>query len=214
MERPQLSTPPPQYPGYQQTPGPYQQTPPAPGPYQQPQGGYPQAPGPYQQPAGPYAAVAPAPAPASAWPQQYGAGMPAGGPGCEVCGAAPAAQVTIRGHQGMIVIMRSLRRRGTFCHTCALASFREMQTDTMLMGWWGPMSAFITPIVLLINLAALSGIRRIPAPMAPGWRPPLDPGKPVFRRPAGIVALIPLSLVGLAVLSIPILMIIGLLAGN
>ncbi len=142
------------------------------------------------------------------------AGGPPGGPGiCQLCGAAPAAPVTIRGHQGMLVIMRSLRRRGVFCRTCALASFREMQADTMLQGWWGPLSAFITPIVLLVNLGALSGIRRIPEPVAPGWRPPLDPGKPVFRRPAGVLALIPLSLIALAVLAIPVLLIIGLLAG-
>jgi hypothetical protein len=119
----------------------------------------------------------------------------------------------IRGHQGMVVIMRFLRRQGMFCRTCALASFRDMQADTMLLGWWGPLSVIITPITLLANLGALSGIQRIPAPVTAGWRPPLDPGKPIFKRPAGILALIPLFLAGLVVTAITALMIIGLVAG-
>ena len=125
----------------------------------------------------------------------------------------PAAPVTVRGHQGMVVMMRFLRREGMFCRTCALASFRDMQADTMVMGWWGPLSVFITPLTLLANLSVLSGIRRIPEPATAGFRPPLDPGKPVFRRPAGILALIPLSLVGLVVAAIPVLLIIGLVVG-
>ena len=155
--------------------------------------------------------------PAPAWPQQYGGGAwgPVGGPGaaCQVCGATPAAPVTIRGHQGMVVMMRFLRREGMFCRTCALASFRDMQADTMVMGWWGPLSVLITPFTLLGNLSTLSGIRRIPEPVTAGFRPPLDPGKPVFRRPAGILALIPLGLVGLVMVAIPLLLVIGLVVG-
>lgn len=205
-----MSTPPPSHPAYSPNPGPYQQTPasgayqqaptPVPGPYQQLP-----APWPYQQ------------LPAPGWPQQYGGGQPgAGGPGpvaCQICGAAPAAPVTVRGHQGMVVIMRFLKREGMFCRTCALASFRDMQAETMVLGWWGPLSLLITPFTLLANLGALSGIRRIPEPVAPGFRPPLDPGKPVFRRPAGILALIPMGLLGLAVFAFTALLAIGLVAG-
>ncbi|MDF3299134.1 LppU/SCO3897 family protein [Streptomyces tropicalis] len=121
--------------------------------------------------------------------------------------------MTVRGHQGMLVIMRFLRRRGTLCRTCALATFRDMQADTMVEGWWGPLSVFITPVTLLINLGALSTVNRIPAPVVPGPRPPLNPGKPVFRRPQGILALIPLCLVGLALLAVPLLIVLGMLVG-
>lgn len=114
----------------------------------------------------------------------------------------------------MVVIMRFLKREGMFCRTCALASFRDMQADTMVLGWWGPLSVLITPFVLLTNLAALSGIRRIPEPVAPGFRPPLDPGKPVFRRPAGILALIPVGLLGLAVFAFTALLLVGLVTGS
>jgi hypothetical protein len=132
---------------------------------------------------------------------------------CQVCGAMPAAPVTVRGHQGMVVIMKFLKREGLFCRTCALASFRDMQADTLVLGWWGALSVLITPITLLSNLGALSGIKRIPEPVAPGWRPPLDPGKPVLRRPAGILALIPVALVGLAVMAMTGLVVLGLIFG-
>ncbi|MCS0600427.1 hypothetical protein NX794_04155 [Streptomyces sp. LP11] len=141
---------------------------------------------------------------------QYGAPPPAA---CQLCGAVPAAPVTVRGHQGMVVVMRFLRRQGMFCRPCALAVFRQMQADTLVQGWWGPLSVVITPFTLLANLGALAAIRRIPAPVAAGHRPPLDPGKPVFRRPQGIIALIPLGLVALVVLAVPVLLVIGLVAG-
>ncbi|MEV5874172.1 hypothetical protein AB0L75_08070 [Streptomyces sp. NPDC052101] len=184
-----MSTPPPPHLAYPQNPGPYQHQQ-SPGAYQQASVGYPQAPvghgqAPYQQAPGAYP---PAPAP--------GPGL-----GCEVCGASPAETVTIRGHQGMVLMMRFLRRHGRFCHTCALAVFRKMQADTLAQGWWGPMSMLITPITLLINLFTLSRIRKLPAPAA-GWRPPLDPGRPVFLRPTGMLGLVPLTGFALFVLVI------------
>ncbi|QHA05421.1 hypothetical protein GQF42_20840 [Streptomyces broussonetiae] len=201
-----MSTPPSPHPAYPQAPGPYPQQP---APYQQAPGPYAQAPGAYQQPApGPYPPQQapggygqPTPyqqapyqqAPYQQAPGAHPAAAPApGGPGCEVCGAAPAAQMRIRGHQGMLIVMRNLWRKGTFCHTCGLAVFRKMQSDTMAQGWWGPMSMIITPITLLINLFTLSKIRKLPAPMAP-LGPGLDPGRPVLRRPAGMFGLIPLT---------------------
>ncbi|MEU6507775.1 hypothetical protein [Streptomyces sp. NPDC046942] len=203
-----MSTPPSPHPGYQQTPGAYPQQP---GPYaQQAPGPYAQAPGPYQQPAPGAYQQAPAPYPPQQAPGGYGQpqapyqqapvdhSRPApyqqapAGPGCEVCGAGPATRVTIRGHQGMLIVMRNLWRKGTFCQSCALAVFRKMQSDTLAKGWWGPMSMVITPITLLINLFALSKIRKLPAPTA-ALGPGLDPGLPVFRRPAGMFGLLPLS---------------------
>lgn len=182
-----MSTPPPPHPAYQPPSGPYQPV----------------------QPVQPVQLVQPAPA----WPQQYGGGGPVPAAACQMCGATPAAPVTVRGHQGMLVIMRFLKREGLFCRTCALASFRDMQADTMVLGWWGPLSLLITPVTLLLNLSALSGIHRIPEPATPGFRPPLDPGKPVFRRPVGVLALIPVCLLGLAMVAFPVLVLIGWLIG-
>ncbi|MEV6050305.1 hypothetical protein [Streptomyces sp. NPDC052107] len=212
---------------YQQAPGPYQQSP-GPGPYGQAQAGYPQAPAGHPQapmghpqapaghpqapmghpqPSGPYQ-QAPVGYGQAPYPQAPGASPAAPGTGCQVCGAAPAAPMTVRGHQGMLVIMRQLHRKGTFCHTCGLAVFRKMQSDTMAQGWWGPMSMLITPVILLINLFTLAKIRKLPAPVAPQG-PGLDPGRSVFARPMGIVGLFPLTGFTLFVL----LVLIGLAAG-
>ncbi|MFE9649923.1 hypothetical protein ACFYO0_38600 [Streptomyces sp. NPDC006365] len=110
--------------------------------------------------------------------------------------------------------MRFLRRKGAFCRTCGLAVFRQMQADTLLQGWWSPLSAFITPITLLMNLGALSTVRRIPQTQVPGWRPPLDPGKPVIKRPAGLIAAVPLAAVAVALVAVPVLLVIGLVVGD
>ncbi|EST27931.1 hypothetical protein [Streptomyces roseochromogenus] len=231
-----MSTPPPPHPTHHQYPGHHQQASagygqapyePAPGgygqaPYPQTPGGYEQAPHP-QAPAGygqapyPQAPAGYGQAPHPQMPSGYGQAAyqqaPGGYPaapaiGCEVCGGVPAAPVTIRGHQGFLVIMRFLRREGTFCRSCALAVFRKMQADTLAMGWWGPMSMLITPITLLINLFTLSRIRKLPAAAA-AQRPGLDPGRPVFGRPTGLVGIAPLTAFALLVL----LVLVGLAAG-
>ncbi|MFI6035229.1 hypothetical protein ACIBBD_13880 [Streptomyces sp. NPDC051315] len=149
-------------------------------------------------------------------PTPHGYPQPGAAPAlvCQVCGAAPAVPVTVRGHQGMIVIMRNLRRQGVFCRTCGLAVFREMQANTMLLGWWSPLSVIITGAVLLMNLGARSALLRLPQPTTWGGRPPLDPGKPLMKRPAGMVALVPLTLLAALVVSAPVLMVVGLLSGD
>ncbi|WP_329337579.1 hypothetical protein OG252_19705 [Streptomyces sp. NBC_01352] len=171
---------------------------------------------PPQQPPVPHPAYAPA---MPSQPSPYAGTAPVGvmpgpGPVCEVCGAAPAAAVTVRGHQGMVVIMRFLRREGVFCRTCGTAVFRQMQADTLVQGWWGPLSAIITPFVLLLNLSARSTLRGLPQPATGSWRPPLDPGKPVMRRPAGLIAAVPLAALGLVVMALPVLIVIGAVFGD
>ncbi|MFI0976109.1 hypothetical protein ACH4SP_03665 [Streptomyces sp. NPDC021093] len=167
-------------------------------------------PGPYGPPPGqpqPYGIPAP--------PQQYGnPGRPGpAGPqaGCEVCGAQPATSVTVRSHQGMVVIMRTVTRRGVLCRTCGLAVYRQMTSSTLVTGWWGLFSLFVTPFVVLANvLGARAALRRLPEPYG-ALRPPLDPGRRVLRRGPAMLILTPIALVSLA---IPTLVAVGLLAGD
>ena len=114
----------------------------------------------------------------------------------------------------MIVVMRNLRRQGVFCRNCGLAVFRQMQANTMAAGWWGPLSVIITVITLLMNLGARSAMLSLPEATTPGWRPPLDPGKPVTKRPAGMFGMIPLALFVLLIVSFVVLMIIGMVTGG
>ncbi|MET9931266.1 MULTISPECIES: hypothetical protein [unclassified Streptomyces] len=132
-------------------------------------------------------------------------------PGCEVCGAQPATAVTARAHQGMIVIMRTVTRRGTFCRTCGLAVYRQMTSGTLLTGWWGLFSLFVTPFVILANVfGARAALRRLPEPYG-AVRPPLDPGRRVLRRAPAMLILTP---VGLLALAVPTLVLVGLFADD
>ncbi|MFD7613838.1 hypothetical protein [Streptomyces sp. NPDC059828] len=170
---------------------PYHTSPHQPGPYAPPPGAtYGGAP----HPPAPYVGPQPGPHPA--------------GTGCRVCGGMPAVRATVRGHQGFLVIMRFLSLNGPFCRDCGLSAVREMSANTLWQGWWGPLSAVITPFTLLTNLAPWSSLRKLPAPSG-GFRPPLDPGKSLPRRPVALVflvlmALIPAAITALVTLSLVI----------
>ncbi|WP_405410035.1 hypothetical protein [Streptomyces decoyicus] len=195
------------YPHAQPPAGPYPQQPA--GPYaQQPAGAFPhQPPGAHpHQPAGPYApqpgypAQAPHPyAQQHPHPQAYAA------PGCQLCGAQPAVQATVRGHQGLLFLMRFLSRRGMFCRSCGLATYREMSAKTLWQGWWSPLSVAITPLTLLMNLGPRGRFRKLAAPVG-GFGPSLDPGKSLLRRPEALLFLVPMALV---VLAVPALFVLG-----
>lgn len=127
---------------------------------------------------------------------------------CRFCGCTPAADVTFRGHRGMIILMSFLHMKGPFCRDCGLATFRRMTANTLLVGWWGWASVFITPITVLINLVRRGKVANLAAPQrVPGIVPqipaPLNPGKPVLARPQalagiGAVVVILVALIGLA----------------
>ncbi|MEU9122347.1 hypothetical protein AB0C96_21225 [Streptomyces sp. NPDC048506] len=202
-----MASPPPPH-GPYPYPQPYPQPHPQPYPQAYPQ--QPMAPA-GQPPAGPYAPSpghpAPAPGPYGYGPQPH---LPphATDTGCTFCGAQPAVRATVRGHQGILYVMRFLSRSGQFCRSCGLATYREMSAKTLWQGWWSPLSVVITPITLLLNLGPRSRFRKLAAP-AGGFRPPLDPGRSLLRRPEALLFLIPAVLVALA---IPALLVVGLVA--
>lgn len=180
-------------------------TPPPPGPTQHGQNPYGQNPYGQQQQYGQNSQIQYAPSPQGQNPfgqnpygqqqQQYGqqpgpAADFGGGPGCTLCGGYPAVPATVRGHQGLLVMMRFLKRRGNFCRDCGIATHREMTTKTLWQGWWGFLSFAITPITLLINLGARGKFNKLPPPTG-GARPPLDRGKPIFARAGAYGIVVP-----------------------
>jgi hypothetical protein len=121
-------------------------------------------------------------------------------PVCRHCGHLPAVDTTFRGHRGMILVMLFQSTPGPFCRDCGLAVFRDMTAKTLIGGWWGYASFFITPITVLINLARRGKVANLPAPVPPmDGRPygrPYDPGVPLMGRPIAILgAAIPFLLV-------------------
>lgn len=115
---------------------------------------------------------------------------------CRFCGAVPAVQATVRGHVGMLIVMRFLKLEGPFCKTCGVAATREMTSKSMWQGWWGVGSMIVNPITMLVNLATFSKFKHLPepAPGAPGR--PMELGKPLFQRPAVLGLLIPIAVIG------------------
>lgn len=119
---------------------------------------------------------------------------PAPPPPCQFCGAHPAAHVTFRAHQGLLIMMRSQKVEGMMCRACGEAVYRTTQGRTLWQGWWSPFSLFLlTPFTLLWNLFARRQAQKIspPVPGHPG--PTVDPGKPLHRRPLSYAALAPVG---------------------
>ncbi|MCS0636925.1 hypothetical protein NX801_14905 [Streptomyces sp. LP05-1] len=107
--------------------------------------------------------------------------------------------------------MRTVTRRGVLCRICGLAVYRQMTSGTLVAGWWGLFSFFITPFVVLGNvLGARAALRRLPEPYG-AVRPPLDPGRRVLLRAPALLVLTPIALI---VLAIPALLVVGVIVGG
>ena len=126
------------------------------------------------------------------FPQQGYA--PQGQMTCRFCGGYPAADATVRGHQGMIILMRWLKLTGPFCRTCGIASVRDMTAKSLWQGWWGIGSAIINPFIMLMNIGPMQKFKGLPEP-TPGPGRPMDPGKPLFQRPVIAMLLLPIALI-------------------
>ena len=116
---------------------------------------------------------------------------------CRICSSEPAAQVTFRQHTGMLLLMRFGRFEGPFCRDCGLFVFRKATAHTLLAGWWGWLSFFITPVVIVINLVRRRAVAGLTAPVPRlDNRRPSDPGRPLYRRFAIAGVLVPLLVIG------------------
>ncbi|MFD7731082.1 hypothetical protein ACFV6F_11950 [Kitasatospora phosalacinea] len=142
--------------------------------------------------------AASAPHPEAGYP--YPAGVPYQAdptrPHCRFCGSVPAVDVTVRGHQGFLVMMKFLRLPGPFCRDCGTATVRRMTANSLWQGWWGMASALINPFTMLMNLVTWFKLRRLapPAPGAPGT--PMPVGRPLYLRPEILGLLIPVAVIG------------------
>lgn len=121
---------------------------------------------------------------------------------CRLCGGRPAADVTFRVHQGMVIRFTGAKSRGPFCRNCGIAMFRRTTAHTLAYGWWGIFSIFATPIVLLLNWRARQKIVRLPEPSAavPGGTR-LTIGRPLYRRWAMLGPAILATVIGFVVYS-------------
>lgn len=107
---------------------------------------------------------------------------------CQRCGVlAPTFDVTFHRHIGLILIFMHSQVRGRFCRKCVGTTYRECQLTTLLAGWWGLLSFFITPVVLVMNRIRSLPIRwGLEEPELPGDRrgPRADVGAVLLPGPA------------------------------
>jgi len=146
-------------------------------------------------------------------------GVSAAGGYCQTCGrVGPTQPVTFRQNIGAIIMRFYKTIEGQLCAECVRKYFWEMTGITLVGGWWGIVSFFFTPFILITNVvayvSALSGFRETPvnagayspapvrprvqvtsAPAAepPPFRPP-RPGMPSAAPPSRDLAIVSLGL--------------------
>jgi hypothetical protein len=113
---------------------------------------------------------------------------------CRFCGSFPAAETTVRGHRGFIIVMSMEHLNGPFCRSCGLATFRKMTASTLKSGWWSFGSILLAPLTLLWNLIPYARIRRLAPPVPGSPVLPMQEGKPLTRRPVILWLLLPIVL--------------------
>lgn len=84
---------------------------------------------------------------------------------------APTRKVQFHKHTGMLIMMQHGQFGGNLCKRCIGKYFTKFTGWTAVAGWWGMISFFITPCVLLWNTGLYLSTLGLPAP-APGAEPP------------------------------------------
>jgi hypothetical protein len=83
------------------------------------------------------------------------------GPLCQSCGRGPAEKFKFNSIRGRIIYWEMGTAEGLFCHDCALLVGRDMQSATLTWGWFGIISAVLTPFVAMGNASSLMRANRM-----------------------------------------------------
>ena len=70
---------------------------------------------------------------------------------CELCGAVPAALLTLRRQVGLVVVAQTYSVDALLCQACGESVYKDFQKQTALKGWTGVRSALMNPVVLGTN---------------------------------------------------------------
>jgi hypothetical protein len=72
---------------------------------------------------------------------------------CHICKIeAQTKYVKFVQHIGAVVVMFNKSIKGDLCRNCINKYFRKYTAITVIAGWWGLISFFVTPIALLSNI--------------------------------------------------------------
>jgi hypothetical protein len=80
---------------------------------------------------------------------------------CQICGVrGPTHYVELKQNVGLIVLRLTKAVKGNLCERCAADQFRATTIVTAFFGWWGIVSFFATPIILIGNVSQYLGARQ------------------------------------------------------
>ena len=87
--------------------------------------------------------------------------------GCQSCGAeAETRHVSFHQNIGVLVLRLHSSVQGHLCQACIEREFWGKTMTTLFLGWWGIISFFVTPFVLLFNIMGyLLCLRMTPPPV-------------------------------------------------
>jgi hypothetical protein len=94
---------------------------------------------------------------------------------CKTCGAqAPTKYVEFYQNIGLVVTRQWAKVDGNLCRRCIGGYFRSFTLTTLFLGWWGVISLFITPLILLNNVTRYLLSLRLPEPSLAAMDTPLS----------------------------------------
>lgn len=94
---------------------------------------------------------------------------------CKTCGIqAPTKYVEFYQNVGLVFARQWAKIDGNLCRRCIGAYFRSYTLTTLFLGWWGLISFFVTPLILLNNVARYLLSLRLPEPSLAAMDTPLS----------------------------------------
>jgi hypothetical protein len=84
---------------------------------------------------------------------------------CKLCGAdGPTQAVHFQQNIGIYFARRSRAVKAELCRPCIGLVFRSYTLTTLFLGWWGLISFFMTPVMLISNISQYLRVRGLPEP--------------------------------------------------
>ncbi len=115
---------------------------------------------------------------------------------CAVCKLqVPTAVLRFRQNIGMVVMRKTATMSGHLCRRCSRAYFSNFTLSTLLLGWWGYISLFVTPFDVISNVWQFMKSQKLPDPsetsayamLPPDHRVPIIGPSTKFKLVYGVV---------------------------
>lgn len=86
---------------------------------------------------------------------------------CQSCGVeAPTKYTEFHQNIGALVVRFHKATKGNLCKSCINKHFWSFTLKTLILGWWGVISFFVTPFFILNNIIRyLSALKLPPVPV-------------------------------------------------